>query len=105
VWENIGASSSVLLHLLSPLPGLLHPSLDTASASRVLLVFGDLHRLFSGATGKKLAFYSAAMEQIKRAEWLSLEREMQAEIRRLERELRDAEGEDPKLEGHSQLLI
>ncbi|KAI9636945.1 uncharacterized protein MKK02DRAFT_34020 [Dioszegia hungarica] len=96
VWEIIGTTldpappPDLLIRLLSPLPGLLHPPLDTASSPRLLHLLSDLYRLHSlsrvGAAGKKLAFYVVALRQMGRAEWLKLEREVQGEIGRLERE-------------------
>lgn len=114
IWETIGASldpappPELLIRLLSPLPTLLHPPLDTLSAPRILHLFSDLYRLFSepkvGAAGKKLAFYIVALRQLGRADWLRLEREIQGEIGRLESELGDPEAVE-KADERRELLI
>jgi hypothetical protein len=115
VWESIGPTldpappPDLLIRLLSPLPGLLHPPLDTASSPRLLHLLSDLYRLHSiprvGAAGKKLAFYVVALRQMGRAEWLKLEREVQGEIGRLERELGDGDGDAEAERERSQLLL
>ena len=69
----------------------------------------DLYRLHSlsrvGAAGKKLAFYVVALRQMGRAEWLKLEREVQGEIGRLERESGEGEGDAEAERERSQLLL
>lgn len=74
----------------------------------MLHLLSDLYRLYSepkaGAAAKKLAFYIVALRGLGRADWLRLEREVQAEIGRLEGELGDAEGEE-KVEERKRLLI
>jgi hypothetical protein len=84
------------------LPQLFHPPIDTTQPPRVLLLLSDLYGLYArpkagGAVPRKLAFYVVALRQLGRDDWLALEREVQAELRRIESELGDdAAPESPK---------
>lgn len=67
----------------------------------MLLLLSDLYHFYStekksgaGAIPRKLAFYVVAMRQLKRDEWVGLEREVQREIGVLEWELGGGEEED-----------
>lgn len=97
VWERVGRDgeqppAAALVRLLQIAAGMLHPPITT-DPPRVALVLAGVHSLFSapkaGATAKKMAFYRAAMKQVDRQEWLSLEREVLREAQKLDEELEE----------------
>ncbi|KAK8844066.1 hypothetical protein IAR55_006860 [Kwoniella newhampshirensis] len=100
VWEIIGSdqtspSPSMLHHLLSTLPQLLHPPILASSPPKILLVLSDLYSFFSkpkagGAVPRKLAFYIKALQQdLIRQDWSSLEHEVSKELEKLQAENED----------------
>ncbi|GFZ47135.1 hypothetical protein JCM24511_04878 [Saitozyma sp. JCM 24511] len=109
VWEAIGSgldptpTIDLLIRLLTPLPGLIHPPLDTTHVPRILLLLSDLYQLFAkpkpgAAVPRKLAFYLAALRQLSRDDWLRLEREIGKEILKLQEENAGEGGEEIRKE-------
>ena len=75
---------------------MLHPSLEADKSPSILLVLSDLYQLFSrpkvgAAVPRKLLFYIAAMRRLSRSERLKVEREVEAEVRKLRGELQAEE--------------
>lgn len=92
----------MLIRLLSLMPRLLHPPLDTTVPTGCLRLFSDLQTLYNpakvsnaGPVARKLTFYIAALRKLDRREWLQLEAEIQQELNKL-REETGVSGNDAK---------
>jgi hypothetical protein len=75
--------------MLTPL---LHPPLDQSQHIGILRILSDMYALYErykkgGSVSRKLGFYAVALQQLDRAEWLTLEREVRRECARLKEEL------------------
>jgi hypothetical protein len=94
VWEAMGKGEvSTLMFLLDTVAGLLHPPITT-DPPHVAHVLADAWRVCRGGVARKLAFYTAAIQQLGRAEWLRVEGEVRAEAARLRVEMPDEEAEE-----------
>lgn len=94
VWEAMGKGEvSTLTFLLDTTAGLLHPPITT-DPPRVAHVLADAWRVCRRGVARKLAFYTAAIQQLGRAEWLRVEGEVRAEVARLRAEMPDEEADE-----------
>lgn len=66
---------------------MVHPPITT-DPPRLLLVLADLYRLLArpkiGPVAKKLIFYTAALGQLDRQDWLRIEKDLGKEVEKLE---------------------
>jgi hypothetical protein len=73
------------------------------------LILADLYHAFAkpklGPSAKKLLFYLAALQQLDRQAWLSVERELHKEIERLQSEMGDIESDEDKSPERPHLLL
>lgn len=98
--EQPAPDTQMLIRLLSLVPRLLHPPLDTMVPCGCLWLLSDLHTLYNptkspnaGPVARKLLFYIAALRKLDRKDWLKLEQEVQRELNKL----RDESGESGDL--------
>ena len=89
----------MLVRLLGIVGQLCHPPITT-DPPRIHLVLADLYRLtitakskVGGHVAKKLLFYTAALKQLDRQDWLRIEQDLRKEVEKLESEIED---EDPQ---------
>ncbi|WWC91059.1 uncharacterized protein L201_006000 [Kwoniella dendrophila CBS 6074] len=119
VWDKIIGQDqsthlniSVLQHLLSKLPTLVHPSLIQPSYPKLFYLISDLYTLyddkskksrFNELITKKLSFYFKALRSLDRSDWLKLETEIEKELDGLQGE--DSSEHDAELTRRQQLEI
>lgn len=120
IWENIGntlvsihhdsangadqlrqpskPTGDLLIRLLTTLSPMLHPPLEADNHPTIFLILSDVYSIFSSpkagaAAPRKLLFYIAALRQLNRGDWLKLEKEVDAETRKLQAELEPSESD------------
>jgi hypothetical protein len=87
---------------------LTHPPITT-DPPRIHLVLSDIYHAFArtklGPSAKKLVFYLTALRQLDRQAWLSIERELQKEVDKLQSELGDQKSDEDKSPERPNLLL